>query len=142
MITSIIIHVVTDTTISHPLETPTTPAALPTFGQMWSQRMTSSAHLDSTAPAPYRSSLVAVGNPIYLMFPATLSIQCIILFPLGSIFFFLHILTVTDSSGNIHFGRFYCRKGSTSQTSKPSPFVWNWNHDNLKPFGFTPSQPF
>lgn len=62
-------HCIAGTTISRRLGTRTTPAEPPTSGRMWSQQMTSSALLDSTAPALYRSSLVVVGNPIYLMFP-------------------------------------------------------------------------
>jgi hypothetical protein len=49
---------------------------------MWSRQMTSSAPLDSTAPALYRSSLVVVGNPVYLM-----SFPCI-----SSSFFFMVIV--------------------------------------------------
>ena len=60
-------HRIADITISRLLGTPIIPAVPLTFGQMWSQPMISSAHLDSTAPAPYRNSLVVVGNPIYLL---------------------------------------------------------------------------
>ena len=134
-------HRIADITISRLLGTPIIPAVPLTFGQMWSQPMISSAHLDSTAPAPYRNSLVVVGNPIYLLIN-----NAVCLIPTSIIIIYwsvacMHIpfrkqffrFCSCDRSISLYFAkcmhecaflfRYYCRKGSTSQTSKPPSLI-------------------
>ena len=112
-------------TINHQQESQIIRVAVRIDGQMLLAQMMFSVHLVTTAQAQYKSSIVVVGNSIYRM-PQYLfgqppsprlviSLSCLTRHTrIAQKFNMLH----NANECKLRLCRFYCRKGSTSQTSK------------------------